>query len=92
MRIEIGGAQLTEGLIEVLDTLQNNSEVSRMYVETLDRLCRWILLDLDVADEESDAEILGTLRVLQMIRRDIDRLSNPPGVDDPENDIPVAQL
>lgn len=92
MRMEIGGAQLTEGLIAVLETLQNSRAVKRMYVETIDRLCRRILLDIDGADEGSDAETLGTLRVLQMIRRDIETLADPPGVDDPENDVPIVQI
>ena len=48
---------------------------------------------LDISgDDEEDTEILGRLRALQMIRRDIVTLATPPDVDIPENDTPTASF
>ena len=45
MRIEIAGAQITDAVVEVLDTLQNNTEFSKIYLQTLDELTRAVILD-----------------------------------------------
>ena len=92
MRVEIAGAQITDAVVEVLDTLQNQTELTSGYLQTLDELTRSVILDLSGADEEADSRTLSRLRALQMIRRDIITLSMPPDVDDPANDIPAAQL
>ena len=92
MRIEIAGAQITDAVAEVLDTLQNQPELTKVYLQTLDELTRTVILDLTAIDEESDSLTLSRLRTLQMIRRDIITLSMPPDADDPANDIPAAQL
>lgn len=91
MRIEVAGAQITDAVVDVLDTLQNDRDVVDMYVRTLDELTRCVILDI-TADDESDTAAMSKLRVLQMIRRDLTTLATPPDVDDPANDIPTAQI
>lgn len=92
MRIEAAGAQITDAVIEVLDTLQNQPELRDAYIETIDEVSRSVILDLTATDTESDARTLSRLRALQMIRRDILMLASPPDVDMPENDTPAAQF
>ena len=92
MRIEIAGAQITDAVVEVLDTLQNQTELTSEYLQVLDEVTRAVILDISGVDEEADSRTLSRLRVLQMIRRDIITLSMPPDVDDPANDTPTAQL
>lgn len=91
MRIEVAGAQITDAVVDVLDTLQNDRDIVDMYVRTLDELTRCVILDL-TADDESDTAAMSKLRVLQMIRRDLMTLATPPDVDDPANDTPTAQI
>jgi hypothetical protein len=91
MRIEVAGAQITDAVVDVLDTLQNDRDVVDMYVRTLDELTRSVILDI-TADDESDTAAMSKLRVLQMIRRDLTTLAAPPDVDDPANDTPTAQI
>lgn len=91
MRIEIAGAQITESVVDVIETLQVEREIRRQYVETLDYLTRYIIMDIN-GDDEEDAATLGRLRVLQMLRRDINILADPPEVDLPENDVPTASF
>lgn len=92
MRVEIAGAQITDSVVEVLETLQTNTELVRIYIETLDRVTRERILDLTGSDDEEDSKVLATLRALQMIRRDLRTLATPPDADDPANDIPTATL
>lgn len=92
MRIEVAGAQVTDAVVEVLDTLQNHRDVADMYIRTLDELTRSVILDVTAADDESDTAAMSKLRVLQMIRRDLTTLAAPPDVDDPANDTPTAQI
>ena len=92
MRIEIAGAQITDAVVEVLDTLQNQNELTSEYLQVLDEVTRAVILDISGVDEEADSRTLSRLRVLQMIRRDIITLSMPPDVDDPANDTPTAQI
>lgn len=92
MRIEIAGAQITDAVVEVLDTLQNNRDVTGVYLQTLDEVTRSVILDLSGADDEADTQTLSRLRALQMIRRDLLTLAMPPDADDPANDTPTAQL
>jgi len=92
MRIEIAGAQITDAVVEVLDSLQNQTELTTIYLQTLDELTRSVILDLSGSDEEADSRTLSRLRAFQMIRRDLLMLSMPPDVDDPANDTPTAQL
>ena len=87
MRIEVGGAQVTDSVVEVLDTLQNQQELSKTYLRVLDEVTRTIILDV-TGDEEDDVAVMARLRTLQMIRRDILTLSTPPDVDDPANYLP----
>lgn len=91
MRIEVAGAQITDAVVDVLDTLQNDRDIVDMYVRTLDELTRCVILDI-TADDESDTAAMSKLRVLQMIRRDLMTLATPPDVDDPANDTPTAQI
>lgn len=91
MRIEVAGAQITDAVVEVVEELQTNAELTRMYVDTLDELTRAVILDLEGL-EDRDSETLGRIRVLQMIRRDILKIAAPSDVDDPANDTPVASI
>ncbi len=92
MRIEAAGAQITDAVVEVLDTLQNQTELTREYLQVLDEVTRAVILDISGDDEEADSRTLSRLRALQMIRRDILTLSMPPDANLPENDIPVASV
>lgn len=91
MRIEIAGAQITDAVVETLDTLQNQPELTQLYIETLDVVTRSVILDIS-GDDAEDSATLSRLRALQMMRRDILSLAMPPDVDDPDNDTPTASL
>lgn len=94
MRIEIAGAQVTEAVVEVLDTLQNDPYFAQKYIDTIDRITREILLDTsgEAADDADPSATLTQLRVLQQLRSDILTLSMPPDIDDPENDVATASF
>lgn len=79
MRIEIAGAQITDAVVEVLDTLQNQQELTRLYLETLDAVTRSVILNIS-GDEAEDSATLSRLRALQMIRRDLLSLAMPPNI------------
>lgn len=91
MRIEIAGAQFTDTVVDVIETLQTQQDVANLYLDTIDEVTRMAILDIS-GDDEEDSEILGRLRALQMIRRDIVTLATPPDVDIPENDTPTASF
>ena len=91
MRIEIAGAQITDSVVETLDTLQNQPELTQLYVDTIDRITRSVILDLS-GDDMEDSATLSHLRTLQMIRRDLLSLAIPPDADDPANDTPTVSL
>ena len=94
MRIEIAGAQITDAVVEVLDTLQNQTELTSEYLQILDeQSIRHVLRRLDISgnDEEADSRILSRLRALQMIRRDLLALAMPFDIDNQENDIASFQ-
>ena len=91
MRIEIAGAQITDSVVDVLETLQTTPDVARMYTDNIDALCRRLLLDFD-GNDLNDAETLAQLRTLQMVRRDILTLAFPPDDDLPQNDTPTASF
>lgn len=91
MRIEIAGAQFTDTVVDVIETLQTQQDVANLYLDTIDEVTRMAILDIS-GDDEEDTEILGRLRALQMIRRDIVTLATPPDVDIPENDTPTASF
>ena len=88
MRIEVGGAQITESVADLLEDIQNDADYTAEIYSGIDTLVRHIVLDLDLADSES----MRLIRVLQFVRRDYQILSNPPELDDPANDEPTAQL
>lgn len=92
MRLEVGGAQITESMVEIIETLQTQPEVTRVYLQTLDEVTRSVILDTSGLNDESDIRTLSSLRALQMIRRDIITFAISPEIDAPENDVPVAQL
>lgn len=92
MRLEVAGAQITDAVVDVLDTLQNQPDVAEVYTRTIDEVTRLVILDLSTVDEQADTEVMNRLRALQMLRRDIITLSSPPDVDLPANDLPVASL
>ncbi len=92
MRIEVAGAQITDSVVEVLETLQNDLEVIKAYLEAIDEVIHTAILDISGYDEAADSKIMSRLRALQMIHRDLTTLAAPPDVDLPENDTPAAQL
>ena len=92
MRMEVGGAQITDAVVEVLDTLQNQPEITKTYIQAIDELTRTVILDLTAADEESDRQTLSRLRALQMLRRDILAIAMPPDIDDTANDVPTVSI
>ena len=91
MRIEVAGAQITDSVVEVLDTLQNEPEIIKAYVEAIDEVTRAAILDIS-GDDEADTKVMSRLRALQMIRRDLTTLASPQDVDLPENDVPKVSL
>ncbi len=91
MRIEISGAQITDAVVEVIEELQTNAELLKLYADTLDELTRRVILDIEGIDGR-DAEVLARIRTLQMIRRDILAIARPADADDPANDVPAASL
>ncbi len=91
MRIEIAGSQVTDSVVEVLENLQTQPQLVKSYLRTLDVVTRIIILDI-TADEDKDTETLNHIRALQMIRRDISTLADPPDADDPANDVPTASF
>ncbi|OKY84265.1 MAG: hypothetical protein BHV69_09555 [Bacteroidales bacterium 52_46] len=92
MRLEVAGAQITDAVVDVLDTLQNQPDIAKTYTRTIDEVTRLVILDLSTVDEQADTEVMNRLRALQMLRRDIVTLSSPPDVDIPANDVPAASL
>lgn len=90
MRITIAGAEITDAVVEVLDTLQNDTDLSKVYLQELDDMTRAMILDISGIDEDDNA-VLHRLRTLQMIRRNIATLSMPPDTDLPENDTPAFE-
>lgn len=92
MRVEVSGAQITDAVVDVVEKLQTEPEVTGLYIDTIDELTRSLIIDHDATLEECDSDILSRLRVLQMIRRDILTIARPEDVNDPANDIPAAQL
>ena len=91
MRIEAAGAQITDAVVEVLDTLQNQTDLTSVYIRTLDDVTRAVILDIS-GNEDEDSATLSRLRALQMIRRDILTLSTPPDVDLQVNDTPRLSM
>ena len=89
MRVEIAGAQITDAVADVIDSLQNDSGVADCYLRALDIITRRVILDINADD---DAATFNLLRSLQMIRRDIATLAAPPDVDDSANDTAAASL
>ena len=93
MRIEIAGAQITDAVVDILDDLQNMTDLTKEYLRTLDEITQTqILATSEDDDEENDARTLSRPRAIQMIRRVIVTLSAPPDADDPSNDIPTASF
>ena len=89
MRLEVGGAQITEGVAEVMETLQTQPEILKAYRRTVSVLSRMLILS---PDDDDDVETMAHLRALQMMIRDLETIANPPGADDVGNDVPVVRL
>ena len=93
MRIEIAGTQITDAVVDILDDLQNMTDLTKEYLRTLDEISRTVILATSEDDDEGDdARTLSQLRAIQMIRRAIVTLSSPPDADDPKNDKPILSL
>jgi hypothetical protein len=89
MRLEVGGAQITEGVAEVMETLQTQPEILKAYRRTVSVLSRRLILS---PDDDDDVETMAHLRALRMMIRDLETIANPPRADDIENDNPVVSL
>ena len=90
MKTKIGDANITDAVVEVLETLQNQRDVTALYLETIDELTRTLILDLSDDSADADIIVMSRLRTLQMIRRDIATLSAPPDMDQPTGDVPAV--
>lgn len=90
MRIEVGGAQITESVADILDMLQNET-IAKEYLDAIDELTRLTIMSLN-GDPGEDRKVFEILRVLQLLRHDIRALASPPEVDLPENDVPTASF
>lgn len=88
MRIEVGGAQVTESVAELIETVQTDSAYLKEITEGIARLSQLVALDADL----SDAEGMQLMRVLQTIMRDYQCLATPPELEDPTNDNPVFSI
>ena len=63
MRIEIAGAQITDAVVDILDDLQNMTDLTKEYLRTLDEITQTqILATSEDDDEENDARTLSRLR------------------------------
>ena len=90
MRVTLAGAEITDSMVDVIETIQTSGDIRNTYLSVIDEVTRMVILDLSGLDAE-DSIILKRLRTLQMIRRDISTLSTPPDADLPENDVPAFQ-
>ncbi|MDE6277254.1 MAG: hypothetical protein K2M06_04015 [Muribaculaceae bacterium] len=90
MKTKIGDATLTDAVVEVLETLQNQRDVTAIYLETIDELTRTLIVDLSDDSADADIIVMSRLRALQMMRRDIVTLSTPPDMDQPTDEIPAV--
>ncbi len=88
MRIEVGGAQITSAVVEVIDMLQNDPDLLKGYVQAIDEATRMQILECD----DPDGIAMERLRRLQHLRRDLITIAMPPDESDEANDIPAAQL
>lgn len=88
MRGVIDGIEITTAMVDVIDTLQNQRDFLKMYTETLDQLVDQLIMD----PSEEYPTTLNTLRILRMIRHDLQTLASPPDLDDEENDDPAFEL
>ena len=77
MKVTMAGAKFSDAIVEVIDTLQNFSDVKDSYLMVIDELTRMVILDTsDFFEDESVA--MERLHVLQQIRQDIITLSTTP--------------
>lgn len=92
MRIEIMGANVTDSVADVLDTLQNCDATYRGYLDALDWATYSILLANEAVDEDNPRGVLSKLQYLSMLRRDLVALARPADADLEENDIPAVSF
>ena len=92
MRIEIMGANVTNAVADVLDTLQNFDATYRGYIDALDWAISSILLANEAVDEDNPRDVLAKLQYLTMLRRDLVTLARPADADLEENAIPPASF
>ncbi|MCM1450677.1 MAG: hypothetical protein NC102_00240 [Clostridium sp.] len=91
MRIIAAGAQITTAVVEVLETLQGQPDIAKLYIGAIDSITRAAIEGFS-GNDERDAETLSILRALQMMRRDIEALASPSDADLPENDTPAFTI
>lgn len=92
MRIEIMGANVTDAVADVLDTLQNCDATYRGYIDALDWAMSSILLANEAVDEDNPRGVLSNLQYLSMLRRDLVALARPADANLEENDVPTASF
>ena len=88
MRVEIGGAQITSAVVEVIESLQTSPDLLQGYVLAIDEATRMQILE----GEDPDGIAMERLRRLQQLRCDLITIAMPPDESDEANDIPAAQL
>lgn len=92
MRAVIAGAEITSAMVDVIETLQTGPSVVKSYLSLIEELAAKLCQGISTTDKEHDDVIFRKLHTLQLLRRDILTLSNPPDLNDPSNDIPAVQL
>ena len=55
MRIEIAGAQITDAVVDILDDLQNMTDLTKEYLRTLDEITQTQILATSEDDDEENA-------------------------------------
>ena len=88
MRITIAGAAITDAVVDVLDTLQNQPETVDHYAEVIDQLKNYLITSADEVDDRRWRDWMCTMSAMF---RDLLTLSSPPDIDDPENDTPAFE-
>ena len=74
MKVTMAGAKISDAIVEVIDTLQNFSELRDCYLRAIDELTRIVILNNDDINEDGSTA-MERLHTLQLIRQDIVTLS-----------------
>lgn len=83
MSLEVGMAKISDEMIELFATLQEEPGIITSYRKTVSALSRMLILS---PYDDDDMERMGHLRSLQMMLRDLETIALPPGVVYPVDD------